>query len=56
MPNAGSYLAQSYATLNAVDAVSSLFMTDSISNDVMLNTTLNGQTDWSSRSRPSVIM
>ena len=46
VPNAGSYLAQSYATLNAVDAVSSLFMTDSISNDVMLNTTLNGQTDW----------
>lgn len=46
VPNAGAYSSYTYATLEAVDAVSSLFMTDSISNDVMLNTTLNGMTDW----------
>ena len=31
---------------NGFDAVSSLFMTDKIMNDVMLNSTIGGQTDW----------
>ena len=46
VPDAGAYETRTYAALEAVDSVSSLFMTASISNDVMLNPVLNGQTDW----------
>jgi len=34
------------AFLNGTDAVSSLIMTTEITNDVMLNTAIGGQTDW----------
>ena len=44
VPDAGSYVTRTYTL--PVDSVSSLFMTASISNDVMLNPVLNGQTDW----------
>ena len=44
VPDAGSYMTLNYA--KRVDSVSSLFMTASVSNDVMLNPVLNGQTDW----------
>ena len=44
VPDAGTYLTLSYA--DGEDAVSSLFMTDAVMNDVMLNADLNGETDW----------
>lgn len=44
VPDMGAY--DTYTYLSGVDAVSSLFMTTSISNDVMINPALNGLTDW----------
>jgi hypothetical protein len=44
VPNMGAY--GTYVYDAAVDAVSSLFMTESVSNDVMVNPALSGQTDW----------
>lgn len=48
VPNAGSYLTLDYTGNHNAgeDAVSSLFMTDAVMNDVMLNADLNGETDW----------
>lgn len=45
--NNGAYYANTFAGADAgVDAVSSLFMTKSVSNDVMTNADLNALTDW----------
>jgi len=46
VPNAGEAFTITYAAADAVDAVSSLFMAESISNDVMVNPDLSGETDW----------
>jgi len=42
--DSGSSTAAAYPT--ALDAVSSLFMTQTITNDVMLNSAIGGMTDW----------
>ena len=44
VPDAGAYYALTYTS--NVDAVSSLFMTTSVSNDVMVNPNISGMTDW----------
>jgi hypothetical protein len=46
VPNAGEYFALDFTAERAIDAVSSLFMADSVSNDVMTNPNLGGMTDW----------
>lgn len=46
VPNGGAYYTLGFAEGDEIDAVSSLFMSNSISNDVMTNADLNGQTDW----------
>jgi len=44
VPNNGNFYTLAFA--EEVDAVSALFMAESISNDVMVNADLNGETDW----------
>jgi hypothetical protein len=44
VPNNGDFYTLAFA--EEVDAVSALFMAESISNDVMVNADLNGETDW----------
>jgi hypothetical protein len=46
VPNAGSYYQLGFSTGRKVDAVSSLFMSKAVMNDVMINPDLNGLTDW----------
>lgn len=46
IPNAGGYVELGFATADAIDAVSSLFMATDIANDVMTNADLSGETDW----------
>jgi hypothetical protein len=47
VPDGGSYLTfQRDATRPGIDSVSALFMTRSITNDVMLNSAIGGATDW----------
>jgi hypothetical protein len=46
VPNGGAYYTLDFATGREVDAVSSLLMANSISNDVMVNPNLGGMTDW----------
>ena len=45
VPSGGAYNLLDFDDRN-IDAVSSLFMADSISNDVMINPNLGGMTDW----------
>ena len=44
--NNGSYYTLDFLAARKVDAVSSLFMTKAVMNDVMINPELNGLTDW----------
>jgi hypothetical protein len=46
VPNAGTYYTVGYLATDEIDAVSSLFMAESIANDVMTNADLAGETDW----------
>jgi len=45
IPNAGTYITFSQDNLPE-DTVSALFMTEKVANDVMLNATIGGATDW----------